>query len=44
LSAVAVYTILGKDGDAQKDFDRAVELGFDPVLLVQLIEELKGQR
>ena len=36
-----VYTLLGKDTEAQQGVDRAVELGFDPGVLKEVIEELR---
>ena len=38
------YQYLGKDSEAQQDLDRAVELGFDRLLLETEIEEGRNQR
>ena len=38
------YTELGRDAQAQQDISRAVELGFDPTLLKEAIEDIKEQR
>ena len=38
------YTLLGMDTDAQRDLDRAVELGVERVPLERKIEDLKKQR
>ena len=37
-------TLLGNDGAAQQDIDRAVELGSDRDLLEQTIRQIKDQR
>ncbi len=37
------FTLLGQNDQAQADIAKAVELGFDPSLLVALITELKNQ-
>ena len=38
------YTLLEQDEEAQGDMSKAIELGFDPGLLVALINEVKDQR
>ena len=38
------YTILGKDEEAAKDAEKAVELGFDPDILEEAIRDLQRQR
>ena len=43
-SRAMAYTLLGNDSDAQEDVGSAVELGYDPRLLLRAIEELKKQR
>ena len=41
---VQAYIFLGKDEEAQQDYDRAVDLGIDPVSLREVIEQQKMQR
>ena len=38
------YTLLGNDPEAHQDIGRAVELGYDPRLLLRAIDKLKDQR
>ena len=38
------YIILGKDEEADQDAEKAVELGFDPDILEDAIQDLKRQR
>lgn len=38
------YTLLSQDEEAQKDMAKAIELGFDPDLLIATINQLKKQR
>jgi hypothetical protein len=38
------YTLLSQDSEAQRDADRAIELGFDAARLKEDIESLKRQR
>ena len=38
------YTLLSQDEEAQRDMAKAIELGFDPGLLIATINQLKKQR
>ena len=47
INRAVVYTILGKDAEAEKNIGRAVQLGIDLAVLRQtneIIEELKRER
>ena len=44
VNRAVTHTLLGNDNEAQKDADRAVELGFDRANLDNRIEGAKTQR
>ena len=43
-SRTLAYTLMGRGDDAQRDLERAVELGFDRAMLEGLVAEAKKQR